>query len=338
MSILTRPRRDILGLCRRVTQRTRAADSLHWSVSVQGGNLGVELQTRDSALAARLRRAVAGTPTGEGSSSAELLISELDVDAAPRAARSGKLVVPLHLDFFVPRDPGPRIRREWRLPRLTREGLELSVSRSHRQVQSFYETLYLPTHARRNPEGNPSPLEDAIDNARRGWLVLIEKDRTPVAGGLFCRSPVHAGESWFSHLGYAEGAPAFIRAAPYVAVFDLSRRFGFAATDLVAALPILSDGLAQHKLLWGSHVRTFPSSRRCLSLRFSSTPSLIRFCEQHPVVALGRERLTLLTRGSYRGRLPTSTQRLDLSEANGSLALEELTHRVYECSECAFSA
>lgn len=319
----------------------RRKPALRWQIELDDGLMGVHCDVGDSALSARIRRAlVASLPQHTPGPAPQLWLERVPAVDNATAARKGMLTLPANLDFYVPTEGRPAVPRELSLARQRRAGLELSVVRDRRQVEHFYNTLYLPTLARTHPEGRASSLRE-LEQLGHGWLMLLSRDTRVVAGGLMFESPLRSNEGWFSHLGYVPGAPAFIRAAPYVAALELSRRFGFAATDLLAALPLLSDGLAQHKLAWGSQVRTFAAegaaASAALRLSFASTHALIRFCRRHPIVVLTQGDLIVLA-SERCPRLPSQSTRLNVEAFDPGVPIAELTTALYARSAALLTA
>ncbi|HMR08757.1 MAG TPA: hypothetical protein PKA88_23415 [Polyangiaceae bacterium] len=319
----------------------RRKTALRWQVELDDGLMGVHCDVDDGALSARIRRAlVASLPQRAPGLSPQLWIERVPAVDNATAARKGKLTLPANLDFYVPTEGRLAVSRELSLARQWRAGLELSVVRDRRQTVHFYNTLYLPTLARTHPEGRASSLRE-LEQLGHGWLMLLSQDTQVMAGGLMFESPLRSNEGWFSHLGYVPGAPAFIRAAPYVAALELSRRFGFAATDLLAALPLLSDGLAQHKLAWGSQVRTFAAegaaASAALRLSFASTHALIRFCRRHPIVVLTQGDLIVLA-SERCPRLPSQSTRLNVEAFDPGVPIAELTTALYARSAALLTA
>lgn len=128
------------------------------------------------------------------------------------------------------------------------------VSRSPRDVQLFYESMYLPLIERSHGDGAlPADLDEMLSHIRAGGELIftLEGDEF-VAGELL----IYMRDLAISRaIGVKDADPALIKrsvmAASTLSAIQHARDKGFSRLHLGGSRPFLTDGVLQYKKKWG---------------------------------------------------------------------------------------
>jgi hypothetical protein len=120
--------------------------------------------------------------------------------------------------------------------------------------EMFYDRMYLPyAHNRHGMQAHVHGKYALRRAFRRGGIIRLIRDGSPLAGGLFERN---GSTLVLLALGVVNGDVALLKqgavAALYVHFFDYAREQGCTAIDLRGSRPSLLDGVLRYKRKWGA--------------------------------------------------------------------------------------
>lgn len=176
--------------------------------------------------------------------------------------------------------------------RIRKAGLQCRISREKAELDRFYKQMFVP-HIRKQ-YGNRAYV-DSYEELRqwfeRGFLILVEEQSSPVAGGLCA---IEGDTLVFYRTGVLEGNYEYVKrgaqAAIYYFMLRHAKQNGLKKVNFLMSHAFVNDGVYKHKAGWGAGVATDEKASHCL-LYFLPPGNLeaIAFLENNPVLVSNDE-------------------------------------------------
>jgi hypothetical protein len=175
-----------------------------------------------------------------------------------------------------------------------KSGLGYRISRDPADFDHFYHRMFVPHVTRRyGALATIDAYAEMRTHFRRGLLVFVTRNGTPVAGAL---SLVEDGLLRFRRTGVLNGEESLVESGAQTALYYFQLKYaalnGLKAVDTMLSRPFLNDGVFRHKKEWGAEVLPDDGSSTWLYL-FNARPSakIARFFAHNPMVVHGRDGL-----------------------------------------------
>lgn len=176
---------------------------------------------------------------------------------------------------------------------IRRNDYQCRLTRSRRDIEQFYELLYLPFI--RHKHGNAAvaaPRRHVIRRALQGWLLQVLKGSDVVAAGVVYPDD---GALYFLWLGipkrHLENPPEAAISALYY--FGIQHAFEqqLDSVDFAGTRPFLTDGAFHFKRKWGAAVEDTFSPSSILIKPQNGNEGAAKFCQHFPMLARRRDGL-----------------------------------------------
>jgi len=230
-------------------------------------------------------------------SSGDLVIVEASKHLIRRLPRHGAIVLPWWIQLVLDvrgewEDVMQRFHRTIRKQELRlvrKHGYDYVVSHSAKDFEMFYNDMYMPSvKARHGSLASISPVGEAYQCFRRGWLFLIKRDGRYVSG---CICYAQGDVVRFSDVGVLNGDAQLIhkgaQGAVYYAMVHWANQQGYAAVDFLGSWPFMSSGMFWYKRKWGAVVSISPHQHKRIWIRVQrNTPAVSQFLKSNPCVII----------------------------------------------------
>ncbi len=178
-----------------------------------------------------------------------------------------------------------------------KRGLACRISRSAEDFDHFYLRMYLPHARARFAELAYLASRDTLRSSfEQGFLLMVEQQGRAIAAAL---CDVRGDTLVFSKSGVLDGDPSHLRAGAEVAIYYFMIRYalqlGLRELDCGRGQPFLSDGVVQHKSLWGARLRESGRDEQVFLVAVGKDRAAARdFLSRHPIVVSGLQGLDVL--------------------------------------------
>jgi hypothetical protein len=185
-----------------------------------------------------------------------------------------------------------------------RAGLTCELSTGARDLEEFYDALYLPMVERRHAAlGRPTPLPVLRLVLRSGCLVRVLQQGRWLSGALLARHPLWSDAMSIVVVGVRDGdyraVPDAARAAPILFAREEARRRGARVCDHLVTRAFISDGLFRRKRRWETRLHDIGERPDRIAFRvLRDGPLVRRWLRENPLIACGDGGLVGIAWGS----------------------------------------